>query len=83
MNGHEKIKQAIVNARCADATLCNKQLALDEAKVRARDSWKEVERILKAVLGDRAKHGVILEGALYRLTEEGLRCTSMEAEVIT
>lgn len=83
MNGHEKIKQAIVNARNADGEWGIKQLAVDEAKIKARESWKEVERVLKAVLGDRAKHGVILDGSLYRLTEEGVRCTAMEAEVIT
>jgi hypothetical protein len=83
MDGHKKIKQAIINAKCADGEWVTKQLAMDEAKVKARESWKEVERILKAVLGERAKHGVILDGALYRLTEEGVRCTSMAAEVIT
>lgn len=83
MNGHDKIKQAIVNAKCADGRESACQLALDEAKVKARESWREVERVLKAVLGDRAKHGVILEGVLYRLTEEGLLCIPMEAEVIT
>lgn len=83
MNSHEKIKQAIVNAKCADGRQCACQLALDEAKVKAIDSWREVGRTLKAVLGDSAKEGVIFEGYLYRLTDEGVRCTSCAAKVIT
>lgn len=87
MNGHEKIKEAIIAAKAADVAHAEKRAEATRADSAARESWQEVMRIMHAVLGSRDTVGVIYEGALYRVDEcNGSRrvmATLMEAEVLT
>ena len=88
MNGHEKIKQAIMEAERQESSLTQKRAAASIAEAETTKAWMEVKRVLHHVLGDRDEKGVVYAGKLYRVRqgEQGfnyLQVDQHEAEVIT
>lgn len=74
MKSEEKIRAALVDYQGKIDACIKAREALTVATVDANDSFANAQRVMHAVLGDRASDGVVIDQKIWWIDERGSLC---------